>query len=109
MGGWRCRPPRDFQRRVLAQFELTNELLASINRSIINEGERQHMDLTQLQAAVAAETTVNESAVALLGQLAQLIRDAAGDPAALAALADSIEQNTQSLSDAVTANTPPEG
>lgn len=67
------------------------------------------MDLTQLQAAVAAETTVNESAVALLGQLAQLIRDAAGDPAALAALADSIEQNTQSLSDAVTANTPPEG
>lgn len=63
-------------------------------------------DLSTLQADVEAQTTVIDSAKALLAQLAQKIRDAAGDPAALAQLATDLEANTQGLADAVQANTP---
>ncbi len=62
--------------------------------------------LDRLTADVANLTSVDESAIALLNGLAQQIRDLAGDPAALAALADSIEAQNTSLASAVTANTP---
>jgi DNA uptake protein ComE-like DNA-binding protein len=60
----------------------------------------------RLAASVAAETTVEQSAVVLLGQLSQLIRDNATDPVALAKIADDIDGNAKTLADAVTANTP---
>lgn len=62
--------------------------------------------LDDLTAAVAAESTVVDSAIALLqGLKAQL--DAAGtDPAALKALSDSIAAKTAQLSQAVVDNTP---
>lgn len=62
--------------------------------------------LENLRAAVAAETTVNQSAVTLLNAIPGLILAAGTDPAALQALADSITVNTTSLAAAVTANTP---
>lgn len=63
-------------------------------------------DLTKLTADVAAEVTVDESAIALLqGLKAQL--DAAGtDPVALAALSQSLEDEQAKLAAAVVANTP---
>lgn len=63
-------------------------------------------DLTALTADVSANTDATASAVTLLNSIAQQLRDAATDPAAIQALATSIETNTQSLADAVTANTP---
>ena len=64
------------------------------------------MTLDDIQAKVTAETSVIDSAVTLLGQLAQLIRDNANDPTKLQALADSIDADTGKLAAAVTANTP---
>jgi hypothetical protein len=64
------------------------------------------MDLTRLQAAVERDKTVNESAATLLGQLSDLIRATAGDPAAVKALADSLDAQQAALAAAVEANTP---
>ena len=47
-----------------------------------------------------------QAAVTLIGNLAQQIRDNVGDPAALEALADSLDQGQQELGAAVVANTP---
>lgn len=71
--------------------------------------EIHHMalDLTQLQADVAAETTIDQSAIQLLNTLAQELRDSIGDPAALDALASQIEANSANLAAAVAANTAP--
>lgn len=66
--------------------------------------------LDDLKAKVAAQTTVNQSAITLLQSLKSQL-DAAianGDDAALEDLSNQIGANTQALADAVTANTPVE-
>lgn len=75
----------------------------------LNEFEKMSAALDALTAAVAAEKTVVDSAIALLGglesQLDALI--AAGNPdPALASLAADLGTQTAALSAAVTANTP---
>lgn len=60
--------------------------------------------LDALQAAVAAEDTVIDSAVALINGIPALI--AGVDPAALAALQADITAKATALAAAVTANTP---
>lgn len=77
----------------------------ALNRLTHNQGEIV-MDLTQLTAAVSADTDAVASATTLLGQLAQALRDAAGDPAAVNELAAQLDANTAALSAAVVANTP---
>lgn len=65
-------------------------------------------ELDKLEADVAAQATVIDSAVALLGGLKAAL-DAAiasGDPARLTALSSEIETKTAALSTAVTTNTP---
>lgn len=71
-----------------------------------SKGKFVMADLTKLTADVAAEVTVDESAITLLqGLKAQL--DAAGtDPVALAALSSSLETEEAKLAAAVVANTP---
>lgn len=64
------------------------------------------MDLSRLTAAVARDTTVNESAITLMTNLSTLLREAAGDEAAVNALADQLDAAQQTLADAVVANTP---
>lgn len=64
--------------------------------------------LDDLEAKVAANTTVVGSAVTLLTELKTEL-DAAiasGDPARLQAISDKLGTDTQSLADAVVANTP---
>lgn len=67
------------------------------------------LDLTRVQSAVERDNTVTQSAITLLNSLAQMVRDTAGDPAAVNALADQIDANSTSLADAVSANTPSSG
>lgn len=67
--------------------------------------------LEELQAAVAAETTVVNSAIVLLNGISQRIADAvaaarAGDDSALTALASEVASETAALAAAVEANTP---
>lgn len=62
--------------------------------------------LADLQAAVAAEDTVVDSAIALLQGLSAQIAALKPDQAAIDALAADVAAKTQSLADAVAANTP---
>lgn len=67
--------------------------------------------LTALTAAVQANTTVEEGAIALLNQIPQLIKDAAAgaDPttaASIQAAIDAISAESTKLAAAVSANTP---
>jgi len=65
-------------------------------------------ELDDLKAAVAAETTVGDSVVALLADISSRLNQAlaSGDTAALAALSTELTANQAKLAAAVLANTP---
>ena len=63
-------------------------------------------DLTALTAAVTNVKTVADSAIALINGLSAKIVELKNDPAALQALADSLNTESADLAAAVTANTP---
>lgn len=66
--------------------------------------------IDELAAAVAAEKTVEDSAIALLNGLSQQLKDALASgntDAAVQGVIDSLGTNTAALSAAVAANTPP--
>jgi len=82
--------------------------LRRIERSqvlILTEMRIMQKALEELEAAVEQQTSVTQSAVTMLEQLAAQVRENADDPAALRKLAADIEKNTQRLSDALVANT----
>jgi len=64
--------------------------------------------IQDINAAVAAQSTVEDSIIVLLNGIVQQLKDAqaANDPAALDKVIADITANTQKLQDAVTANTP---
>ncbi len=63
-------------------------------------------ELDRLTQAVADEKTVTASAIALMTNLSQRIRDNADNPTALAALADELDANKAALAQAIIDNTP---
>lgn len=63
-------------------------------------------DLTRITAEVTEMSNAVDSAVALLADLSQQIRDNATDPAALNALADALDAKGNELGEAIVANTP---
>lgn len=63
-------------------------------------------EMTDLQAAVAAEDTVIDSAVVAFQGIAQQIADAAGDRAASLALAEDVKGKAAALAAAIPQNTP---
>jgi len=94
---------------VFHHFPTRDAQLDRIERALarlIHEGNEMALDLSTLTADVTANTDAVSSATVLLGELADELRAAAGDPAAVAALADTLEANTASLAAAVAANTP---
>jgi hypothetical protein len=82
------------------------ELKFLVLRSLGQENVMQ-VDLDRLRDDVQKQTSINQSAVALLGGLAAQIRDAVAtdDSAALQDLANQIESNTSALAKAITDNT----
>jgi hypothetical protein len=64
------------------------------------------LDLSELQAQVERDATVNASAITLLSELATRLEAAKGDPVAIQALADALRANQDALAGAVTTNTP---
>lgn len=64
--------------------------------------------ISDVQSAIAAQSTVEDSVITLLNGIVQQLKDAqaSNDPAALDAVVASIQANTDKLSSAVTANTP---
>lgn len=105
-----------FGLRVDVYFHAVNESevfrrLRTIEQSlstIIQQGANMAGELERLQTEVTEMSSAVDSAIALIGGLAQQIRDlvAAGDPAALTALADSLDSKANELAAAVVANTP---
>lgn len=83
------------------------ERLLEIILRVIKRGQAMaQADIDALKTKVERNTTVSQSAVTLIGGLAQQIRDLADDPEQLRALADQLEASTTPLADAVAANTP---
>lgn len=64
------------------------------------------LDLSRLSAEIAENNDAISSAVTLLNQIAQELRDAAGNQAAVNALADQLDTQSNNLAAAVVANTP---
>jgi phage shock protein A len=73
---------------------------------LIEEVKRMSAELDRLTVEVSETKTVQESAIALLQKLSDLIRNSVNDPAKLTALADDLDAQQKSLADAVAANTP---
>jgi hypothetical protein len=62
--------------------------------------------LDALTAQVAAQATVEQSAITLINGIAARVQAAAGDPVAVAALVTQLQTSASALSAAVLANTP---
>ena len=94
-------------RDALGRIERKIDGLTAALARIQQEEAKMTGELQQLTDDIAAETTVEQSAITLLQGLAAQLKAAAEDPAQVKALASQIEQNTAALSAAITANTPP--
>lgn len=70
------------------------------------KGQHLMSAIQRLASSVAAMTTVAASATHLLTNIAGQIRENAGDEDAMNRLADELDADTASLTDAITANTP---
>ncbi len=77
------------------------KLLQEIRKDV----KKMSAELDRLTTEVSETSTVVDSAVALIQGLAEQIRQLATDPAALNALADSLDTKTNELAAAVAANT----
>lgn len=103
------RTPRIIPLLLSRQHDETKTLLEHMHRllhTVLERIDRMSAATDRLTASVASLTSAQQSAVTLLGQLSQLIRDNAGDPTALNKLADDIDADTAALAAAVVANTP---
>ncbi len=76
-----------------------------INKETADMGQLEDK-IAQLQAQVAATTTVEQSALVLIQGLAANLSAAVGDATAVQAVIDQMNASASALSAAVTANTP---
>ena len=93
------------RRAALASIQAT---LAAIRKDIAAMSASTTNSLANLQAAVAAQTTVTQSVLTLLSTMAAEIAAASptGDNPAIDAVVTTMNANAASLAAAVTANTP---
>lgn len=92
-----------------AQMQVIHGRLDNLFRIMRNlqQMELQTMtDLSDLQAAVDEDVTVDQSAITLISGLADQIEALSTDPAALAALAAQMRSTSADLAAAVSAHTP---
>lgn len=77
-------------------------------KQIVNQGTNIMATLQDIIAKVEAEKTVEDSAIALLQSISQQLKDAiaSNDPTQLQQIADMLDANTSTLTQAVTDNTP---
>lgn len=89
--------------------EPNGEILALLRdiATALTQGVDEIMaDLTALQTAVSRVSTVEQSAVELIKQIAAQLAQNATDPAAVQALADDLNAHADALASAITENTP---
>jgi len=88
-------------------IHLDNNTLGLLKQIVTKENQIM-ASIQDVTAAIANESTVDDSIIALLNGIVQQLKDAqaSNDPAALDAVVAGIQANTQKIQDAVTANTP---
>jgi hypothetical protein len=82
------------------------DLIVNLLRAVIAQGEKMSKEFDDLTAEVAAETTVEASAITLIQGFAAQLAAAGTDPVKLKALTASIKTSSDALAAAVVANTP---
>jgi chromosome segregation ATPase len=98
-----------FKERVEIKLQEIVDLLNDNKKSISLLTKKINTIMTaldSLQAAVERDTAVDTSAIALIKGIADQLKAAQGDPAAIAALTDKLTANADALAAAVAANTP---
>jgi hypothetical protein len=90
----------------LWRIEQTLQAIMWMLARISNMEAKEMAKIDDVANAVQQESAVDDSAIALLQNLTQMIRDAGTDPAKLDQVLSSIDANRQRLADAVAANTP---
>lgn len=82
--------------------------ILAIVQGLASKGTQIMASLADITAAVAAETTVEQSVITLLGTLSSDLTAAIAnnDPAAMQAIVTTLNNNAAALAAAVTANTP---
>ena len=95
--------------RIDVHLFVHNEPTDRVNQALeqlLTQGDAMSAALDKITAEVTETKGIIQSAVALIEGLAQQIRDMKDDPAALDALADSLDTDSKALADAVAANSP---
>jgi hypothetical protein len=95
-----------FRLRVFAKLEEIFNRLGVIERLLSIRGEQIMSALDDLTAQVAANTSLESSAVALIQGIPALIAAAGIDPAKLIALQTQLTLSATALAAAIVANTP---
>ena len=93
-------------RQQLDRIEASLKKLENLLFAIATTEKEEAMTLAQLKVQVEKNTAIEESAVSLINGIAQQLKNAANDPAAIQALADELTQSGTDLAAAITANTP---
>lgn len=86
-------------------LQILNNILSHVT-TLTKEVKVMSAELDRLTTEVSENNSAIDSAIVLINGLAQQIRDLATDPAALNALADSLDAKSNELAAAVAANTP---
>lgn len=73
---------------------------------LIEGFEKMALDFARLETEVSENSSVIQSVITLLTNIADAIRDAAANQAKVEALATQLDGQTQALADAVAASTP---
>jgi len=84
------------------------DLVLNLLIHVLNKENYIMATIQDVNAAIAAESSVDDSIIVLLNGIVQQLKDAqaSNDPAALDTVIAGITANTKKIQDAVTANTP---
>ncbi len=86
------------------QFDRIEAMLSNLTERL----NPMALDRSRLSSEIAENNSAIQSAVTLINQIAQELRDAAGNQDAVNALADQLDAQSNALAAAVVANTPAE-
>jgi ABC-type transporter Mla subunit MlaD len=98
--------PLDRLDDVLRRLDHLSNQVDRLSRQLKQLETLMSKEMDDLEAAVAADTAVDQSAITLLEQISAKLAEAGTDRVKLATLAEGLKANREKLAAAVLANTP---